>query len=737
VFDSVIKDLTSQINLSKAISAMAAELHIARRHWNAYPSGHPVVLNALQKLLQAYRNLSGLQTGLTIGVTRDGLVLGDEYIDKGNQSCRMAAAMLFERGIGALVIRQVPSLDELAQLLGLLGMKREDILSAGGVELLWQQTGSANLELRGIRYDRFSGTEESLLDGADESEGNLWERFVQLLMQGQVGLSGIDHAGDARPEVLAATLNALFAQRLGSGSGLSSSSIRDSLTAMQTIIADNGSNGSNDSNSVKHAPGSADYPVTGDQAGLATFIAALDPTLRRQILNGFCETGANNSAMGEAFFRHLGPAMLQETYATAEQYAAAPELLKGILRKLVPQMTNSYETSSEDEEIRDRVRVLLQEHRQETYIPDDYFTGLQNLLENNLPDQVDLTFMKEPLATLEPTVIETKASEIILQLVVTDPDGENIPELIKNLSDMCGYFLEMGDYGQVLKILSQAAAPEVAPTLRLALRDAFSRREFMDEILSGLTIWGKPKYDQVGLLIQIIGKPFIDPLLDRLAEEEAMSLRRFMMDRVLAFGEAARPALLDHLSDSRWYVLRNIIVMLRTLAPGQEADRLRPLMKHANQKVRQEVLKSLLLAGDPIAQRQLLRDLDSSDREVQLGALNLVDRANHMPEIPKKLLQLLSSGGYSPVEYELKAACVQALAETGQPEIVPELAKLLNSRSLLAFKALNRLKTDIVRSLERYPLQTSVPLLEHLAKGSDELALLATEQLKTLRSKPA
>jgi len=80
---------------------------------------------------------------------------------------------------------------------------------------------------------------------------------------------------------------------------------------------------------------------------------------------------------------------------------------------------------------------------------------------------------------------------------------------------------------------------------------------------------------------------------------------------------------------------------------------------------------------------------------------------------------------------------VQALAETGQPEIVPELAKLLNSRSLLAFKALNRLKTDIVRSLERYPLQTSVPLLEHLAKGSDELALLATEQLKTLRSKPA
>lgn len=713
---------------------MAAELHVARRHWNAYPPGHPVVLNALQKLLLAYQHLSELQAGLTIGVTRDGLVLGDEYIDKSNQICRMVAAMLFERGIGTMIIRQTPTLDELGQFLGILGMKREDILSVGGVERLWEQTGSVNLALRGIRYDRFSGTEESQLDGAEEPEGSLWERFVRLLMQGQVGLNDTDHGGETRPEVLAATLNALFAQRLGSGSGLSSSNIRDSLTAMQTIIAESGSN---DLPSVKHAPGSAEYPVTGDQAGLATFIAALDPALRRQILNGFCETGVGDTARGEAFFRHLGPAMLQETYATAEQYAAAPELLKGILRKLVPQMTKSYETNSDDEEIRDKVRVLLQEHRQETYIPDDYFTGLQDLLGTNPLQLVDLTFLKEPLVSLQAAAIESRASEIILQLVVTDPDGENIPELIQNLSDLCGYFLEMGDYGQVLKILNQAAAPEVAPALRLALRDAFSRREFMDEILSGLTVWGKPKYDQVGLLIQIIGRPFIVPLLDRLAEEEAMSLRRFMMDRVLSFGEAARPALLDRLSDSRWYVLRNIVVMLRTLAPGQEADRLRPLMKHTNQRVRQEVLKALLLAGDPIAQRQLLRDLDSNDQEVILGALSLIDRANFMPDIPKKLLQLLTSGGYSPVEYELKAACVQALAETGQPEIVPELTKLLGSRSLLSYKALHRLKADIVRSLERYPPRTAVPLLEQLAKGSDELALLASEQLKALRSRPA
>lgn len=734
MFDSVINDMTRSISLEKAISATTGDLYLTRRLWTAYPSGHPVVQNALQKLLVSYQKLLELQAGFSIGVTRDGLLLGDDYIDKANQSCRALAATLFERGIGTLIVRQQPTLDDLTQLLQILAMKREDILAAGGIETIWQQTGCTALELRGIRYDRFSGTEESKLE-ATADNGNLWERFVRLLMRGQVGLSGHDQAGETRPEVLAANLNALFAQRLGSGSGLSSNTIRDSLAAMQAIVSERGSAATGDTDS--RSPGSAPYPSTREQAGLAAFIAALDPALRRQILDGFCETGTIDIAATEALFRHLGPGMLQETYATADQYSAAPELLKTLLRKLAPQMTSAYEISSGEEEVRDKVRVLLQEHRQETYIPDDYFAGLQNLLGEAPLCQVDPSTIRELLATLDTSAIETRGSEIILQLVVSAPGGESSQELIQNLSDMCGYFLELGDYGQVLRILSQAAAPQVPQPLRLALREAFSRREFLDEILSGLTIWGKPKYDHVGLLIQVIGRPFIDPLLDRLAEEEAMSLRRFMMDRVLAFGDAARPALLERLSDARWYVLRNIIVMLRSLAPGQEADRLRPLMKHANPKVRQEVLKSLLLSGDPVAQRQMLRDLDSSDRETQLAALNLVERSSSTPELAKKLLQLLTTGGYSPVEYELKAACVQALAEIGRAEVLPELTKLLGGRSLLGFKALNRLKLDIVRSLDRYPVQASLPLLAQLAKGSDELAALAAEQLKILRSKTA
>lgn len=735
-----INNMTAQTVLAKAVAVVAGELNVACRNWTAYPAGHPVVEATLQKLIIAWRNLLEQQSPVRIGVTRDGLLLGEEFVEKRNSACSSVAATFFERGVGTLLVLQEPRLEELQTLLRLMTMKREDVLAEGGIERLWEASAIPFLEMRGIRYDRFSATEETVITANSPNPdasgtGNVWERFVRLMMQGELGLSSTDAAGDVRPEVLAASLNASFARRMGVGSGLSSSTIRDSLDVMRelltakTVPAVTGDNQS-DTSAMHDVPS-----VLNQQTGLHAFISALDPALRRQILNGFYETGDDaDRSMAEMLFRQLGPAMLQDTYATAEEFAAAPPLLQGILRKLLPHMADFYDTSTPRDEIRDKVRILLEEHRQEAYIPDEYLAELQDLLAERQLLQIGKKELQELLSTVEPSAIEITSSEIIMQMVLADPDGENAQDLIENLTDLCGYFLELGDYDQVLKLLRQAADHRLPPRLRIALRDAFCQPEFLDEILSGLTVWGKPKYDQVIQLIRIIGRPFIDPLLDRLAVEENMSLRRFLVDRVLGFGDMARLALVARLADPRWYVLRNIITMLRTLAPGQEADSLRPLLKNTNQKVRFEVVKSLLLAGDPTAQRQLVRDLDSNNLETQLAALNLVDKSSTL-EMARKLADMLSIGGYTADEYKLKAACVKALAEIGRVEVLPELGKLMGARSMLAFKPLKQLKVDIVRSLERYPAETVLPILLRLASGSGAVAVQASESLENVRSR--
>lgn len=742
MLESVVSDLAAPLLRVKAVVAVAGDLNIARRNWNAYPSGHPLIETSIQKLLSSFQTLCNEGNDMQLGITRDGLLLGDEYVEKNNHICRNVAAAFFERGIGALIVSRLPDREELLALLALLSLKREEILAQGGIEKLWQEAGITALEIRAIRYDRFSGTEEELLSSAPDKElqrGSLWEQFVLLMTKGEVGLAGTDAQGEIRPEVLAASLNAHFARRLGSGSGLSNNTLRRATAIIQQAIALSDAGDTGAARDAGYTEEAGDWSELNEKANvikadLVAFIAALDPLLRRQILNGFCETGTADASTTEELFRYLGATVLQETYAAADEYAAAPELLQGILRKLLPHLMDSYQTTTQDDEVRDRMQTLLQEHQREAYMPDAYMQGLLDSLNSGALKQLDTTELSGLLATLNPAFINSRGSEIILQLVIADPTGETAQELIQNLADLCGHFLELGDYGQVLKILSQAADPRLPPLLRSTMRDAFCRREFLDEILSGLTIWGKPKYDQVTLLIQVLGRVFIEPLLDRMAEEENMSLRRFMMDRVQSFGETARPYLLARLSDNRWYVLRNIIVMLRTLGPMQDNELVRPLLRHANQKVRVEALKLLIQSGDPVAQRQVLRDLDSSDRETQLIAINMADRSSP-PEMMRKLLALVTGGGYTAVECELKSAAIQALGEIGRPEILPELVKVLTSRSLLAFKALNRLKIDIVRSLDRYPAKAVLPLLERIVDGNDEVARQAAETLRILRSK--
>jgi len=82
VFDSVIQNMTVSVDQEKALSLLITDLHLIRRHWIAYPPGHPVVQNGLQKIQQSFQQLLTIQPQVTIGVTRDGLLLGEDYLDK-------------------------------------------------------------------------------------------------------------------------------------------------------------------------------------------------------------------------------------------------------------------------------------------------------------------------------------------------------------------------------------------------------------------------------------------------------------------------------------------------------------------------------------------------------------------------------------------------------------------------------------------------------------------------------
>ena len=156
-----ISDITAHGIDPRALSSLILDLNISRRNSRAYPEGHQVIEAALNKALVTYAGLRETGEEVVIGVACDALLLGDTPPERSNLIYRDFARVLYERGIGALVLHRGLSVAELRSFIAILGTRREDIYGAGGIERVWEKSGITSIGIRAIRYDLFTTTEEA------------------------------------------------------------------------------------------------------------------------------------------------------------------------------------------------------------------------------------------------------------------------------------------------------------------------------------------------------------------------------------------------------------------------------------------------------------------------------------------------------------------------------------------------------------------------------------------------
>ena len=708
--NQTVLDMTRSPVDSQALANLILELNISRRNSRSYPKGHQVIDAALNKVLKSYAGLRETGEEIVIGVACNALLLGDAPLEKSNLIYRDFARVLYERGIGALVLRRGLDIKELRGFISILGAKREEIYAAGGIETVWEKSGISSIGIWPIRYDLFTATEqEKVTRGAqDAAAKGLWERFARGLVSGQLASDGIDESL-LDPELLAEALNQHF-----------------------STLAD---------------PGPAAGRETGVSAELAygklaAFISKLSPGLRRQFLNStFDIKKTKGESMAEGIIRQLSADVVIDTLADISQnQISVPPFVLGLLQQMSalgsPDQSQSA-SDMPDQELQEKMRTIFKEHAMEEFIPDSYQSKLHKMMSADQVPLLGLEGVHDLMDTFEVASMESKTSDILLMLLgLGDATEGGDAALGRNLNDICTFFLQTGDYPQLTRVLRQLGADTIPEQVRLDLQHPFVRREFLEEVLDGLNVWGKGKFDEIGDLIWEIGVPFIEPLLDRLARAQSMSERRYLMDRLLEYGSVAGPAIIGRLSDERWFFLRNLIGMIRTMELASSLEGLRPLARHSDPRVSQEALRALLEFRDPEAESQMVRDLEGRNREAQLAAVRIAGKAGCAASLDH-LHALLALPGLSAKEYELKGVVVQALGEIGNPQTLPELERQLSARNFLHPLLLARLKQDIVATLGRYPAAAAGPLLGRLAQGGGNLAQQAALLMRGAAGRPS
>ncbi len=234
-------------------------------------------------------------------------------------------------------------------------------------------------------------------------------------------------------------------------------------------------------------------------------------------------------------------------------------------------------------------------------------------------------------------------------------------------------------------------APEHAGEVQQALLDVASPR-LLGTLVSHLAEDGEAA--AVEALLRAWGPTVIERFVEQLADEEQPAKRRVLMDFLVTLGRIDPTPLVAYLDDSRWYVVRNLCVILRRIGRREVGPRLEPLVSHPDYRVRVEALRALVpLTGDA-STAPLIAALNDSHERVRHAALGLLRTAAD-PAADVGLAAALASN-LGQVD---KERIVGALAERARPDGIAALERCANRR--IAVTPGQRLVRDAARAALR------------------------------------
>jgi len=698
------------------IGAVVRELAGAYRNVSSYPKGHPVVVQACERAAGMLDRVCMSREAITLGIARETLMIGECSLGTLVPAARNYVRTLAHHGVALLTFRKGVTSDEIEGFCQILVEKRSEISASGGIEHVVRGAGIRHLEVISIQYDAFQAVENVPVEvGSHQGpiRHSLWKTFVCRLMDetGDSFLTGMDLENPASPDDMAGMIN---------------SRTQDSCPPIVAVLEE-----------LFRETGGVEQLSSEEKLALANigkFIGGLKPELRRLFFNSLLQSCQQQDFSVMEVMPFLPTSVALELYTCSLE---SDVVLPSYIMTSMEQMADAFMKESAQTPPASRMNPSEREDGREFYfredivdsfVPNDYLETLKALVTSQCIQEPSRDDFQEQLGTLADDRVESAISRIILESL-SFAGSEQLVALKGNLQELCRFFLEVGDFHSLenmyIRLCGIPFDNEELAALKEEVLETFHEAEFVAEILNGAENWGKDKFEEIGTIIQCIGKPFIEPLLDRLAAEERLTIRRYYLDQLVKMSSMAIEAACARLGDSRWFFLRNLVVILEQSGDPKVLPPLRKVAEFPHPKVRQRVIEALLSFGDSEGDKLLLHDLMSRDVETRQSAIQQAGKSRD-PDVVGALMLILVKKGMSQNDAMEKKAVIQVLADIGDSRVLPLFDRMLAARHFLRLSMWNTLKKEILNSLLKYRDPSAMILVRKVAEsGKSELARLA------------
>lgn len=700
---------------TQLLSDFIYDLNIARRQLTLYPEGHPQIASSCAVVLGILERLCQFRDEITLGIAPDALVFEQSRLDEQNPVYRDFARFMSSLDVASISFHKDLTAEELINYSRSLKEDNHNIAEAGGLHNLLKTKGVKNIRIESIDYSHFQQNRSDSHNGSDSKD--LWDSFIN----GLIGKT-LDQDGEAISDVTGSN-EEILAQMLNSGK----QSDYDQLIS-QFIAA---------------ARTKQPDPKHGER--LKQLTAKLGPDVKRNFLNSTFQTLNRIADLSTEDLLAFPPELLTEALEqqNREQSNISSrliDLLGQFSSTAASQGTKTVSTAAplDDEIVKARIDIMLLEDNHDEYVPSEYQRALEKILDGRIAGDIAPAAALKLKASMERQSVERQCCAILFNMLEDQVDQETEILIQDNLAELARFFLDTGDFISLKEIFTRwsnylySGRANARYLDEKVLADQ-TRTAFIHEVLDSFALWKDEKYDEICSYIHEVGEAYAEELVERLADEEQMSLRKTWMKLLVELGNRGHQIIMQKLDDERWYLVRNLLIVLgrqREAIPTKAAHK---LAGHHHPRVRQEALRILFKSNPATANRLLLKELSGGHDESICAAAQIADLSDD-PKILHQLHQLLQTELQSDEDLKKKKQLLDALALIGKPESIPVLAKLLKKKGFIRSRRQKEFHAEIIKHLGAFPQQASEPLLNSVVAGRDRTqSLLARNQLNSYK----
>jgi len=274
--------------------------------------------------------------------------------------------------------------------------------------------------------------------------------------------------------------------------------------------------------------------------------------------------------------------------------------------------------------------------------------------------------------------IERRVVITALDMVATSPDMVR-PLVLGRLRDIFTRSLQVNRFTQAIGIIHamrELAADPAQAERREALEEfvaTLADAQLLAALVAASRQPGGPPFVQVQTLVLALGASASRGLLEALAAEPERVRRLRLIELAASLGPAIVPETRRLLADPRWYVVRNMVLLLRRVQDRSAMDEIRRCADHSDLRVRLEAIRALFAFDSKVPRDLLARTIHHPDPRLAEAAVLLTGQ-HGITEATDLLVEILRRWDLLGRRRSMRLKALRALADLGDSAVLPRIA---------------------------------------------------------------